>query len=59
MSRAVRLMLHPVILLAGLAAVEGDPALGALESAILEARARSTPDGLRGCHFGFGMSLQC
>lgn len=58
-SRAVLLVLDPVTLLASLAAVEGDSALGALESAILEARAGSTTTGLRRWHLEVGVSLQC
>ena len=58
-GKAVLLVLDPVLLLTALAAVEGDSALGALESAILEARARSTTNGLRRWHLEIGVSLQC
>jgi len=53
-SRAVLLVLDPVVLLASLAAVVGHSALGALETAILEARAGSATNGLRSSH----LSLQ-
>ena len=53
-SRAVLLVLGPVVLLASLAAVVGDPAFGALEAAILEARAGSATNGLKNCHHQVG-----
>lgn len=46
-SRAVLLVLDPMIPLAGAAAVEGDLALAAMHSAILEARAGGAPLSLR------------
>lgn len=54
MSRAVLLVLDPIILLAGLAAVEGNLALAAMHSAILEARTGRATLGLRRCHLWYG-----
>jgi hypothetical protein len=56
-SSAVLLVLDPVILLARLAAVEGDSTLGTLESAIFGARAGCTTNGLKRCHLGNGVLL--
>jgi hypothetical protein len=56
-SRAVLLVLGPMVLLAVLAAVEGDLALATLESAILEARAGSTTNFLESRHFWLGVSM--
>jgi hypothetical protein len=56
-SRTVLLVTDPVILLAGLAAVEGNLTLGTLESAILEARAGSTANKLKRSHIGVEVSL--
>jgi hypothetical protein len=56
-SRAVLLVLDPVILLASLAAVEGNLAFGTVESSILEARAGSTTNGLKRSHLETGGSM--
>ena len=52
-SSAVLLVLGPVILLAILAAVEGNLALAAMQSAILGARARRATLSLKRCHFQY------
>jgi len=49
-KRAVLLVLGPMLLLAGLTAVEYDLALAALKGAILTARARCTSLSLSSCH---------
>ena len=57
MSRAVLIVLGPVVLLASLAAVVGHSALGALETAILEARAGGATNSLKSCHNQVGVLL--